>query len=276
MGYTHYWRHTRPFSERDWGIVCDYFNRIAQSGYASGISLSVDDEAHALSRHDLLEGFTRSLDGRETCLLNGVGGDAGETFVIYRDCPPAAAWTREAGFDFCKTGRRRYDAVVTGILSALEAQFPEHFSVLSDGGVDDWTPGVSLARAALAERAESVDAPWMVRFTAQWSQDILVGEAYHLYRHKNGAIGLVKEGRILAMFPGDSARKAQAVASRAMTGTEVSERPLFPENPFRQRLADADRLLRELYENHAAHGGVVPESSIPEDPDITKGPEDLS
>jgi hypothetical protein len=75
--------------------------------------------------------------------INGDGDDSYETFGVALE---------STGWDFCKTAEKPYDVVVTASLIALADRFPQ-VEVTSDGGVEDWQPGVRLFERATGRTA---------------------------------------------------------------------------------------------------------------------------
>lgn len=59
--------------------------------------------------------------------FNGVGDDAHETFVF----------SKKSGFNFCKTQRKPYDAVVCACLLTAKNIFGSNINISSDGDNDD-------------------------------------------------------------------------------------------------------------------------------------------
>lgn len=78
-----------------------------------------------------------------TCIsLNGCRAkhESFETFRIQAE---------SKGFNFCKTGRRPYDTVVTAVLTAaIFLQCPGWEHISSDGAYKDWKPGIRLFEQA--------------------------------------------------------------------------------------------------------------------------------
>jgi hypothetical protein len=88
--------------------------------------------------------------GPEIISLNGVEGDAHETFLI----EPTAAkqdWEDKSDpkvFSFCKTACKPYDEVVTASLAVLKHHLGDALRVSSDGTFDEWSEGLALASKA--------------------------------------------------------------------------------------------------------------------------------
>jgi hypothetical protein len=76
-----------------------------------------------------------------------------ETFA-WEAMPTQQAW--EEGneiFDFCKTARRPYDAVVTAILIRAKLIYGDCVDVRSDGEWHEWQAGRELYEATFSEQA---------------------------------------------------------------------------------------------------------------------------
>ncbi len=121
MGYTHYWT---PSKAESLGLVVNDTTKILA---ATTVPLAGPDSTG--------EPEISSTGIR----LNGVAPDDYESFQIV----PNGAW------DFCKTGYRPYDEVVTAILiSAFLRGALEGLS--SDGFVEDWAAGIALYEKAVS------------------------------------------------------------------------------------------------------------------------------
>lgn len=114
MGYTHYWKHG-DIEPQEWSVFTADVRKILRTeivplagGLGSGLPLVTDDEIR----------------------FNGVAadGDDYETFALSPDA---------TGFDFCKTGVRPYDVVVTCVLLRAVLTIPG-FQASSDGTWDEW------------------------------------------------------------------------------------------------------------------------------------------
>lgn len=117
MGYTHYWSSIRPTAE-----IAEDARKLIE---ASGVSIcSGSGHGSPILTEGLimLNGDVEKDEDFESFILDGTGG-----------------------FQFCKTGRRAYDAVVTAILiDCLQKQVPGWDSISSDGNTDDWQDGIRL------------------------------------------------------------------------------------------------------------------------------------
>ena len=145
MGYTHYWRQNRDFTDAEW----EEFVRLT--------NLIIADNEGILS-DGFGDGGKPEVNGDRVC-FNGLGEDSHETFLI----------TKKKGetFDFCKTARKPYDKYVVAVLCALynltdsppqqnRSAHPME-SISSDGNTSDWTDG--LFHSVRSTRKESMICP---------------------------------------------------------------------------------------------------------------------
>ena len=130
MGYTHYWTVLGSLSqEQKQGIANDAIKIIETAG-EQGIRICYDhDEPHK-----------DPVVTADEIWLNGVQHEGHETF--YFD-PTKRNW------QFCKTARKPYDAVVGAILLSALNHAPKLIRVSSDGEEKDWAAPFTLYREAL-------------------------------------------------------------------------------------------------------------------------------
>lgn len=131
MGYTHYWTHKKEFNPTRWKQIIKDVRKIIK---VSGVPLAKDYD----------EPDTKPQLDDDTIWFNGIGDDGHETFLINR--------TGDGEDAFCKTAQKPYDVVVTAVLTYLNNNYSDSFTVSSDGDGEDWIPGVELARRALPDR----------------------------------------------------------------------------------------------------------------------------
>lgn len=152
MGYTHYWtRH------REVPVPAEAFGRFAMDAKAvvtaagnRGIEIAGWDGE---GEPEFTEGYVR---------LNGRGEDAHETFVWHAECPENPSYRADDPdfWDFTKTARKPYDAVVCALLLRLKHYYGDYVSVESDGLWDDpggwgeWVEGRALYSEVFGEDAE--------------------------------------------------------------------------------------------------------------------------
>ena len=162
MGYTHYWRSSRPFTQTEWKTITAEASRIiakairgdyysGKEDFSSATKCEIDEMGF---RHGFNEEYawrtfphpekaipmqgaaihlagpsgeagTKPIVNENEIALNGLSPEDYESFVLSR--------TPEA-FDFCKTEYRPYDAVCVSILHVARTVAPDAINVTSDGG----------------------------------------------------------------------------------------------------------------------------------------------
>ena len=131
MGYTHYFTRQRPDREDS--------RRFEM--FARGARTIID---YATTYDNIKIGDLEISD--EIVTFNGVGEESHETFY----------WALDAsGFNFCKTARKPYDAVVTACLIHLKDVYGDLVDIGSDGSWGDWALGARLYRNATGLTAEN-------------------------------------------------------------------------------------------------------------------------
>jgi hypothetical protein len=165
MGYSHYWKQTKPFTRAEWQRITGEAKRIiakAAKGLYAGPEDFKSQTGLEVDHNGVRGGFNEpgawrifphperpipiqgeairvaGPDGTGTPIiddeqisLNGVAPNDYETFLLQR--APEIEAGREA-FDFAKTEYRPYDAVVVSILAAARTIAPRKIKVSSDGG----------------------------------------------------------------------------------------------------------------------------------------------
>ena len=116
MGYSHYWTLGENLAQSDWDKFFEGATKIIETAKEAGLNL--DDDSTATS-----------------VFINGIGDNAHETFTIS---------IGDAGYDFCKTSFKPYDAVVTAILIHAKYCFKDGIKIKSDGNWVDWEGGTLL------------------------------------------------------------------------------------------------------------------------------------
>ena len=146
MGYTHYWRQLRDFSETEWQELTRLTKLITVGARATA----------------LLDPDEFNIDNEEI-RFNGVRDDAHETFLITKKKRPKAdyeeqeAYDRQGAFDFCKTAHKPYDRYVVAVLCAVYRVQRDIMNISSDGNTADWTEG--LFHAVRSTRVEEMYCP---------------------------------------------------------------------------------------------------------------------
>lgn len=115
MGYTHYWRDQRSFTEAEWKDIVLATNNICDRAKAAKIIL-----CDGLGR----KGTSPIINNKEIS-LNGKENLSHETFCLTKN---------KCDFNFCKTAQKPYDAVVVSILFAVSKIAPDALRISSDGG----------------------------------------------------------------------------------------------------------------------------------------------
>ena len=143
MGYTHYF--TKAGTTRDDALRFEMFARGARR---------IIEYATTYDNIQLADGMGEILGGYEITdtlvSFNGYGADSHETF----------SWDAEGtGFNYCKTARKPYDAVVTACLIHLKDVYGDAVSIGSDGYWSEWQDGARLYRNALGLTAENPMTP---------------------------------------------------------------------------------------------------------------------
>jgi hypothetical protein len=140
MGYTHY------FSKV--GVTKDDALRFEM--FANG-ARTIIEYATTQDKIQIADGMGENLGkwevSKELVSFNGLGADSHETFY----------WGSDAdGFNFCKTARKPYDAVVTACLIHLKECYGLAVDIGSDGSWSgEWQDGARLYRNALGLTAEN-------------------------------------------------------------------------------------------------------------------------
>jgi len=114
-GYTHYWEQSRDFLPEEWSTIVAAAKKIIRAAKGKGITI-VDGSGKAGSRP--------VLNSKEIW-LNGEGEEGHETFHLTQ---------KKGEWDFCKTARKPYDAVVVSILAIAKKVGRDAIDVSSDGG----------------------------------------------------------------------------------------------------------------------------------------------
>lgn len=143
MGYTHYF--SKVNSTTDEALRFEMFAR----GARTIIEYATKYDGIALAGWDgEVEGAWEITD--EVVRFNGLGADSHETF----------AWGMDSsGFNFCKTARKPYDAVVAACLIHLKDIYGDAVSIGSDGYWSEWSDGARLYRNATGLTAENPMTP---------------------------------------------------------------------------------------------------------------------
>ena len=118
MGYTNYWTNKRAFTDDEWKRVKDEYEWLKEMG--EGIII----DQTKLTSEIVFNGNPKDEQDHETFYINKAN--------VYD------------GFNFCKTARKPYDAVVATILVGIKKIAPKKFSARADGslrvgGINKWS-----------------------------------------------------------------------------------------------------------------------------------------
>lgn len=249
MGYTHYFHHTRRFTNAQWAEVMTDLNRIAATARAEGITLADgfgESELPAKGSESVTDGprylpDQRDESGEKFVSFNGLGEDGHETFILFQNRAPLLPHQDKArrGWDFCKTARKPYDVAVTACLCYLESVYPGQISAESDGAAEDWQDGLALARRALPEKGNMLRIPLAIEFEDQFSATHYGGGDLFLATLRDGRLCLAdgKRLRVLGTFETEEAREwvkswAERYA-RAQGPAEMKARDRWEARKFR-------------------------------------------
>ena len=170
MGYTHYWRQARDFTDVEWieltrlaklitngsqGILAHYPATVGEDDYYGGI----EDDVFIIDDEEIR--------------FNGIGEDGHETFLITKkkrakaDYEEQHAYDKKGAFNFCKTAHKPYDKYVVAVLCAVHRVAQKQgllgdymqsmMKITSDGNTKDWTEG--LLHAVRSTREEEMLCP---------------------------------------------------------------------------------------------------------------------
>lgn len=146
MGYTHYWTQTRDFTPEQMGDIVSAVRKIIKTAQKREVSCGYGEDT-VVPTICGFDGTGAPTLNKEEISFNGQGPDFNhETFYIPAKREPPYPGG-ELGWACCKTARKPYDVVVTACLTFLQADYG--FEVSSDGGMEEWEPGVTLAEEAL-------------------------------------------------------------------------------------------------------------------------------
>lgn len=131
MGYTHYWRQNKKFTQKQWDKFLDTCIKLKDN-----LPEKTDSAGGYFSDELLIIGGNEvdevAVFNNEMIYFNGQTPDLGhETFCIENNEEPTS-------FGFCKTDRKPYDLLVCACLIAANKHLK--FKITSDGNVNDWKP----------------------------------------------------------------------------------------------------------------------------------------
>lgn len=141
MGYTHYWRQRRDFTDAEWAAASADIAAILKHIQHVDPGVPLGNESGAPGSSPV---FTPDL-----IAFNGLGNGSYETMLVERSFAPKHQGN-PPGWWFCKTAHRPYDVAVVAVLCYLAKVAKTHV-VESDGQPADWRAGLHAARDALPQ-----------------------------------------------------------------------------------------------------------------------------
>lgn len=150
MGYTHYWTFANKVNKKDYKntlkMIGDFVMYSQTQGYRLGNGYG---------------SFGSSPELSGDINFNGLGTESCENFLLFEKY--------QAGFNFCKTNSKPYDAVVVGALLILKGCLGDDVEVNSDGSGDDFNEAFELLYnyfIKLNKDHEDYDTPDYKKFCA--------------------------------------------------------------------------------------------------------------
>lgn len=138
MGYTHYWRTANGCSDGEWKDICSAARQLLANNPDIPLVRSY--------------GETDPPEISEECIqFNGAGDDGLEDFF---------ATPEHTNFEFCKTARLPYDALVVAMLGLMNFYAPFAWVMKSDGEPEDWEEGLALAEEVAGAPVASPFTDW--------------------------------------------------------------------------------------------------------------------
>lgn len=137
MGYTHYWRQSRDFTEKEWKQIQDFSKKLLKSKDAKEIITSDKKDCDYLRIND------------HCVVFNGKKELSHETFALERYVPTDDKYhdkNKDGHFNFCKTAQKPYDLYVVAMLVFANHIAPDALKLSSDGDWNDWKRGYELAK----------------------------------------------------------------------------------------------------------------------------------
>jgi len=132
MGYTHYWKQKRSFTDNEWDTIQRCVKMVIASEEKKGIVLRSWD---GTGKPEVTSEYV-SFNGNEDT------GDDHETFRVDKNQPKKESWVsekdykNEGAFVFCKTARKPYDSAVVMALVVIQEIAPTAIDISSDGDDD--------------------------------------------------------------------------------------------------------------------------------------------
>lgn len=150
MGYTHYFRRNeKEIQSKDWAAFESDVKALTKSVMDLGIGITCEDDwSKPIKKAD--EIIKKSDSSGRYINLNGDRSknlDHDNLLIFERD-------VTFNGLSFCKTNRKDYDMLVSGILILLHNQMAYAFRVSSDGNLNDseWIKSLTLLTEVFPDR----------------------------------------------------------------------------------------------------------------------------
>jgi hypothetical protein len=140
MGYTHYF--SKVATSRDDALRFEMFS----IGVARIIKYAAEFDGIEIA-DGLGEELGKWEADTEIVRFNGFGEDSHETFLFSIDGADS--------FNFCKTARKPYDAVVTACLIHMKDTYGDLVRISSDGDWSEWQDGARLYNNVTGLTAEN-------------------------------------------------------------------------------------------------------------------------
>lgn len=133
MGYTHYWKGKKSFTDAQFKAITRDFVKLY-----GALPRSTDTAGGYYADQPLM--VERNI-AKDEIRFDGTGpadSDLGhETFLLSQQ-PDA--------FEFCKTARKPYDLLVCATLIVCQKHAPDVLEITSDGDPEDWVPAQKFVR----------------------------------------------------------------------------------------------------------------------------------
>ena len=126
MGYTHYYRQQRDYTEQEWDRLIEATKKIFAYCEQNGIILENDSPLSERGIAPIADENMIWFNGQES------SGLSHESFVLSQ--------TKGDDFSFCKTAQKPYDNAVCMVLLSSHSIAPEVLEISSDGEFEEWKP----------------------------------------------------------------------------------------------------------------------------------------
>jgi len=136
MGYTHYWN-VREEGEKSFAFLLADTKTIIDA-----------ERSHVVLVNGMGDEGTSPELSEGRIVFNGEDPDGYETFYFAKD---------GRGFQFCKTGRKPYDAIVCAVLIRAKVHYGDGIEISSDGdweNTEEWGQGALLCRELFGEAVD--------------------------------------------------------------------------------------------------------------------------